>query len=130
MKKYFLLKSVMLFAVLITVLSFGTSAVIAADKVYRMKIQSAWPRADISMQTLETFAASAAKRSNGQIKIQVFAALLLSLTLVAGIVGTTIGFVRSNLEARRPRRNWTVPAPWPFSLKDGCCSNVRNTLRH
>ena len=74
MKKYFLLRSVMLVVVLITVLSFGTSTVTAADKVYRMKIQSAWPRADISMQTLETFAASAAKRSNGQIKIQVFAA--------------------------------------------------------
>ncbi len=74
MKKYFLLRSVMLVVVLITVLSFGTSTVTAAEKVYRMKIQSAWPRADISMQTLETFAASAAKRSNGQIKIQVFAA--------------------------------------------------------
>jgi len=73
-KKYFLLRSVMLVVVLITVLSFGTSTVTAAEKVYRMKIQSAWPRADISMQTLETFAASAAKRSNGQIKIQVFAA--------------------------------------------------------
>ncbi len=74
MKKYFLVRSVVLVAVLITVLSFGTSTVIAAEKVYRMKIQSAWPRADISMQTLETFAASAAKRSNGRIKIQVFAA--------------------------------------------------------
>ncbi len=74
MKKYFLLRSVVLVAVLITVLSFGTSTVIAAEKVYRMKIQSAWPRADISMQMLETFAASAAKRSNGRIKIQVFAA--------------------------------------------------------
>ena len=39
-----------------------------------MKIQSAWPRADISMQMLEKFAAAADKRSNGQIKIQVFAA--------------------------------------------------------
>ena len=74
MKKIFLSGSVVLVAVLITVLLFNTSTVTAAEKVYRMKIQSAWPRADISMQTLDKFAASADKRSNGQIKIQVFAA--------------------------------------------------------
>jgi TRAP-type mannitol/chloroaromatic compound transport system substrate-binding protein len=74
MKRLMLLISVILTVIFVITLSVGSSTVEAAEKVYRMKIQSAWPRADISMQTLEKFAASAAKRSNGQIKIQVFAA--------------------------------------------------------
>jgi TRAP-type C4-dicarboxylate transport system substrate-binding protein len=45
----------------------------ASAKVYRMKIQSAYPRGDVSMELLEEFAKSADKRSNGQIKISVFA---------------------------------------------------------
>jgi len=45
----------------------------ATAKVYRMKIQSGYPRGDLSMETLKAFASSADKRSNGQIKIQVFA---------------------------------------------------------
>lgn len=45
----------------------------AADKVYRMKIQSLFPRGDLSMETLKVFADSAAKNSNGQLKIKVFA---------------------------------------------------------
>jgi TRAP-type C4-dicarboxylate transport system substrate-binding protein len=42
-------------------------------KVYRMKIQSGYPRGDLSMETLKVFASSAKKYSNGQVKIQVFA---------------------------------------------------------
>ncbi|MBW1996775.1 MAG: TRAP transporter substrate-binding protein DctP [Deltaproteobacteria bacterium] len=38
-----------------------------------MKIQSGYPRGDLSMETLKVFAKAAEKRSNGQIKIQVFA---------------------------------------------------------
>ena len=46
----------------------------AAEKVYELKIQSAYPRGDLSMEALATFADSAAKYSNGQLKISVFAA--------------------------------------------------------
>jgi TRAP-type mannitol/chloroaromatic compound transport system substrate-binding protein len=49
----------------------GISA--AEAKVYRMKIQSAYPRGDLSMELLNDFAATAKKLSNGQIMIQVFA---------------------------------------------------------
>jgi TRAP-type C4-dicarboxylate transport system substrate-binding protein len=45
----------------------------AADKVYRLKIQSAFPHGDISMEALKTFAESAEKRSNGRLIIKVFA---------------------------------------------------------
>jgi len=45
----------------------------ADAKMYRMKIQSAYPHGDLSMELLKEFAASAEKRSNGQIKIAVFA---------------------------------------------------------
>ena len=45
----------------------------AADKVYRMKIQSLFPRGDLSMEKLTVFADSAAKYSNGQLKIKIFA---------------------------------------------------------
>lgn len=58
---------------LIAILSFGALPADAADKVYRMKIQSAYPRGDVSMELLNDFAKDAAKRSNGRIKIQVFA---------------------------------------------------------
>jgi TRAP-type C4-dicarboxylate transport system substrate-binding protein len=46
----------------------------ASAKTYRLKIQSAFPHGDKSMDTLVDFAASAEKRSNGQVKIKVFAA--------------------------------------------------------
>ena len=45
----------------------------ALAKTYRMKIQSAYPRGDLSMELLKVFADSAKKHSNGQIRIQVFA---------------------------------------------------------
>jgi len=73
-KKSFLICAGVLVTLFAASLCIGNLTVEAAQKVYRMKIQSAWPRADISMQTLAKFAAAADKRSNGQIKIQVFAA--------------------------------------------------------
>ena len=73
-KRLFLVGSIVVVALFVVFMTVGSFTAAAAGKVYRMKIQSAWPRADISMQTLEKFAASAEKRSNGQIKIQVFAA--------------------------------------------------------
>ena len=72
-KKKFLLSSVILLVVALVVLTFGNLPAAAADKIYRMKIQSAYPRGDLSMELLKDFAASADKRSKGRIKIQVFA---------------------------------------------------------
>jgi TRAP-type mannitol/chloroaromatic compound transport system substrate-binding protein len=45
----------------------------AKDKVYRMKIQSLFPRGDLSMETLKVFAESAEKYSNGRLQIKIFA---------------------------------------------------------
>jgi TRAP-type C4-dicarboxylate transport system substrate-binding protein len=72
-KKLFLTGSVVLVVMFVISLIFGGSTAIAGEKVYRMKIQSAYPRGDISMELLKEFAASAKKRSNGRIKISVFA---------------------------------------------------------
>lgn len=47
---------------------------ILAKEVYRLKIQSGYPRGDISMQLLNNFAALAKEKSNGQLMISVFAA--------------------------------------------------------
>ena len=41
-------------------------------EVYNLKIQSAWPHGDLSMETLTRFAASAAERSDGLLQISVF----------------------------------------------------------
>jgi len=72
-KKLFLLGSVVLVVMFVISLMVGGSTAIAGEKVYSMKIQSAYPRGDISMELLKEFAASAEKRSNGRIKISVFA---------------------------------------------------------
>jgi TRAP-type C4-dicarboxylate transport system substrate-binding protein len=45
----------------------------AKDKVYTLKIQSAYPHGDISMEALKVFADSAKKRSNGRLIVKVFA---------------------------------------------------------
>ncbi|UCH20291.1 MAG: TRAP transporter substrate-binding protein DctP [Deltaproteobacteria bacterium] len=65
--------SVILVAVFVFTLSAGSLPAEAAGKVYRMKIQSAYPRGDLSMELLKDFAAKADKLSKGRIKIQVFA---------------------------------------------------------
>lgn len=46
----------------------------AKDKVYRLKIQSAFPRGDVSVPLLDVFAKSAEERSNGRLKIKWYAA--------------------------------------------------------
>lgn len=43
------------------------------DKVVKLKIQSAFPRGDLSMETLAVFADSAAANSKGRLQIKVFA---------------------------------------------------------
>jgi TRAP-type C4-dicarboxylate transport system substrate-binding protein len=73
-KKVFLLGSVILAAMLVGSLLVISSAAIAGPKVYQLKIQSAWPHGDKSMELLPVFASAAEKRSNGRIKISVFAA--------------------------------------------------------
>jgi len=45
----------------------------APAKVYEWKIQSVWARGDLSMETLAYFAERVEERSNGQLKIKVFA---------------------------------------------------------
>ncbi len=72
-KRFFLFVAVALVTLLVGSLSVDSSTVTAAEKVYRMKIQSAYPRGDLSMELLKDFAKSAAQRSNGRIKISVFA---------------------------------------------------------
>jgi TRAP-type C4-dicarboxylate transport system substrate-binding protein len=72
-KRLFFLICVVMIAVFVTTLSFGTRNAQAADKVYRLKIQSAYPRGDLSMELLKEFAKSANKRSKGRVIIQVFA---------------------------------------------------------
>lgn len=46
----------------------------ATAKTYRLKIQSGYPRGDLSMELLKVFSDSAKKRSDGQVIIQVYAA--------------------------------------------------------
>jgi TRAP-type C4-dicarboxylate transport system substrate-binding protein len=67
--------SIMIFFAVILITAIGPQVDLAraADKVYRMKIQSLFPRGDLSMETLKVFADSAAKNSNGQLKIKIFA---------------------------------------------------------
>ncbi|MBW2105200.1 MAG: hypothetical protein J7K02_07070, partial [Deltaproteobacteria bacterium] len=62
---------VVTFAVFLMVVCLTTPA---NAKVYKWKIQSGYPHGDLSMELLKDFAASVEKRSNGQLKISVFAA--------------------------------------------------------
>jgi TRAP-type mannitol/chloroaromatic compound transport system substrate-binding protein len=72
-KRKIVLISIILVAVFVTTLTFGSLDAQAADKVYRLKIQSAYPRGDLSMELLKDFAATAKRMSKGRIRIQVFA---------------------------------------------------------
>jgi TRAP-type C4-dicarboxylate transport system substrate-binding protein len=72
-KRTVILVSVILVAIFVTTLTFGSLEAQAADKVFRLKIQSAYPRGDLSMELLKDFAATAKRNSKGRINIQVFA---------------------------------------------------------
>lgn len=72
-KRTIILISIILVAVFVATLTFSSLDAQAADKVYRLKIQSAYPRGDLSMELLKDFAATANRMSKGRIKIQVFA---------------------------------------------------------
>jgi TRAP-type C4-dicarboxylate transport system substrate-binding protein len=54
-------------------LTLGVFTPAEAQKVFRMKIQSAYPRGDLSMELLKDFAADVDKRTKGGVKISVFA---------------------------------------------------------
>ena len=69
----FFLGAIAFIPLLICLLALGSGTALAGKKVYRMKIQSAYPRGDISMELLKYFADRAKQRSNGQILISVFA---------------------------------------------------------
>ena len=73
MRKIRFFGPLILIGFLVAVLSVGILPANAAEKVYQMKIQSAWPRGDLSMELLKSFADKAAEYSNGQVKIRVFA---------------------------------------------------------
>lgn len=60
-------------AILGLVLQLGIVQHISAKDVYRMKIQSAFPRGDLSMELLNDMAKWADEKSDGRIKIKVFA---------------------------------------------------------
>jgi len=72
-KRISMLMTVVLVAVFITTLPMGHLTADAIGKTYRLKIQSAYPRSDPSMELLKDFAATAKKMSEGRIRIQVFA---------------------------------------------------------
>jgi TRAP-type C4-dicarboxylate transport system substrate-binding protein len=72
-KKGLFFGSLIFAAMFMVFFSFGNSTATAAQKVYRMKMQSAYPRGDLSMGLLDYFAKDAAKKSNDRLKISVFA---------------------------------------------------------
>lgn len=53
--------------------SIGASQSWAADKTYRLKLQSMFPHGDLSMDLTKVFAESAKTRSDGKLKINIFA---------------------------------------------------------
>jgi TRAP-type C4-dicarboxylate transport system substrate-binding protein len=73
MKRIILMISVTVVAIFAINLSVGSLNAEAAEKVYRWKIQSAYPRGDVSMELLNDFAADIKKKSNGRLLISVFA---------------------------------------------------------
>jgi TRAP-type C4-dicarboxylate transport system substrate-binding protein len=70
-KKLFRLGSVVLVAVLAGIFSVACLTTTADAKVYKWKIQSGYPHGDLSMELLKDFAASAEKKSNGQLNVEV-----------------------------------------------------------
>ena len=73
MKRTIQMIAVIVVAMFAVNLTIGGVNADAAEKVFRLKIQSAYPRGDLSMELLKDFAATANKMSKGRIKIQVFA---------------------------------------------------------
>ncbi len=72
--RFSMFAAVSLIALFIGSLAFTNNAGAAEKKkIFKWKIQSAYPRGDVSMELLKVFAKNAEERSNGQLKITVFA---------------------------------------------------------
>jgi TRAP-type mannitol/chloroaromatic compound transport system substrate-binding protein len=71
-KKTFILVSILFMAISFVATISSAPTVHAKDK-FRWKIQSAYPRGDVSMALLDKFAENVDKMSNGRLKISVFA---------------------------------------------------------
>ena len=72
-KRLFMLGAIFFGVLLASYVWIGNSTTEAAGKVYRMKIQSAYPRGDLSMELLKDMADWVDKGSNGRLKLSVFA---------------------------------------------------------
>lgn len=72
-KKLSFLCSLMMVVVLVSLLVFAGCAPAAPAKVIEWKMQSVWARGDLAMEALAYFAERAEERSNGRLKITVFA---------------------------------------------------------
>ena len=70
-ERTFLVGLVVLVGCLVFSLLLSPLAATAADKVYRLKVHSSFPRGDLSMEILKDFAASAENRSKGRLKLSV-----------------------------------------------------------
>jgi TRAP-type C4-dicarboxylate transport system substrate-binding protein len=64
---------IMSFAFFWVITLFYAPQAFCGKKIYRLKIQSAYPRGDLSMQALKYFAADAKKKSDGRLLISVYA---------------------------------------------------------
>ena len=152
-KKIFLLGTLLVAAFFVMSLTLGSLSADAAEKVYRMKIQSAYPRGDLSMELLKEFAATADKLSKGRIKIQVFAdpelvpgeqlfeatkkGTLTMLHAVAAMWAVSFRWVKWNLACPTPiifpeSRMFTRPGRrfaasfWKPDLRICCARNTPN----
>jgi len=65
--------SLMVVLLIVSLMVFPIGKVAASGKIYRLRIQSAYPRGDISMGLLKDFADYAKKKSHGRLLISVFA---------------------------------------------------------
>lgn len=74
MKRFLMVVGVLFLALTVAGLPFMGACAPAEPEVYELKIQSAWPRGDLSVETLAEFCAAADARSNGRLKISFFGA--------------------------------------------------------
>lgn len=70
-KKVFLF--IVLSIILASFISIGSLSAVAGEKTHRWKIQSAYPRGDLSMELLKDFAKFVKEKSDGKLVISVFA---------------------------------------------------------
>ena len=74
MKRFLMVVGVLFLALTLAGLPFMGACAPAEPEVYELKLQCAYPRGDLSMETLAVFCDAAEERSNGKLKIELFAA--------------------------------------------------------